>query len=73
MSDYKDFKELHIPTRKQVNSFAVKSALCCVVTHDNKFLVTAENGENGPLTKWSVRSKKQLHTWHSGVNHWVLS
>ena len=72
------FKELDILTRKQVNSLPVKSATCCVVTYDNKFLVTAEyvsryypttdeDKKKGKLTKWSIQSKKQLHTWQSRV------
>ena len=70
------FIELDIPSRKKVNSYEIngkrevkgKSSKRCVVTHDNKFLVTAEYGKNVHLTKWSVRTKKQLHTWNSDVN-----
>ena len=59
-----NFKELDISARKQVKNFPVKSARCCAVTFDNKFLVTADygNGENCNITKWSVRTKKELHT-----------
>ena len=60
------FKELDISARKQINSFNVKSAKYCVVSHDNKSLITAEDGQNCLLTKWSIRSKKQLYTWKSG-------
>ena len=67
------FKELDISTFKQLKSFLVKSARCCVVTFDNRFLITAANEENCVLTKWSVRSKKQLHTWQSGVDEYVWS
>ena len=57
------FKELDISIRKQINSFNVKSAVFCVVTHDNKFLITADRGQPCNLTKWSIRTKKRLHTW----------
>ena len=67
------FKELDIPTRKQVNSFNVKNAVCCVVTNDNKSLITAENKKYCFLTKWSVRSNKQLHRWQSRIRYSVLS
>ena len=67
------FRELDIPTRSQVNSLPVKSAVCCVVTHNNKFLITAESAFNGCLTKWSIRSKKELYTWKSGVDQHVAS
>ena len=62
------FKELDISTRKKVNSLPVKSARYCVLTFDNKFLITADSEKNGVLTKWLIRSKKLLHTWRSGVN-----
>ena len=61
------FKEFDIPTRKQVNSIPVKNARICVVTHNNKYLITATIGTNCNLTKWSVRTKKELHTWRHGV------
>ena len=67
------FKELDISTRKQANRFDVKSARCCVVTYNNEFLITASNEKNCVLTKWSIRAKKQLHTWHSGINEQVSS
>ena len=70
---YGYFKELDISTRKQVNSFKVKSAICCVVTCDNKFVITAEDYTNSVLTKWAIRTKKQLHTWQSDVNMCVFS
>ena len=55
-------KEIDISARKQVNSFNVKSAWCCVVTHDKKFLITAPAGYNCINRKWSMRTKKELHT-----------
>ena len=70
---YGGFVELDILTHKQANRFNVKSARCCVVTHDNKFLITASNEDNCLLTKWSIRAKKQLNTWKSGVSWSVLS
>ena len=66
-----DFKELDITTLKQVNSFNVKSAKCCVVTYDNKYLITAEDAEGCNIKKWSIRSKKLLHTWNSGISMYV--
>ena len=70
-------KELDISTRKQIKNFPVKNAKCCVVTFDNKFLVTAEDqidfAGNCILTKWSIRSKKQLHIWNSMLFGLVLS
>ena len=67
------FKELDIVVCKQVNSFNVKSTRFCAVTHDDKFLISAIDEENCVLTKWSVRTKKQLHSWESGIDEWVLS
>ena len=67
------FVELDIPTRKQANSFNVKNTRVCVVTHDNKFLITTENKIRPNLTKWSIRSKKQLHTWKSDADMIVYS
>ena len=61
---YGYFKEFDISTRKQVSSFEVDSSkCCCIVTHDNKFLITAINELNCKLIKWSVRTKKKLYTW----------
>ena len=62
-----------IPTSKQVKIFSFPSARHCVVTHDNKFLITATDEDNNVLTKWSIRSNKQLHAWDSGVNQYVSS
>ena len=62
------FKELDIPTCKQVNSLPLKNVRYCAVTFDNKFFITAGNGRNCILTIWSIRSKKQLHTWQSGFD-----
>ena len=67
------FKELDIKTLKQVNSLPVKSTGCCVLTFDNKFLVTAEHARNCNLTIWSLRTKKKLDTWQSGVKQYVSS
>ena len=65
MCDHKGyFREIDISTRKLLNTFPVKSAQFCVVTFDNKFLVTAEHGMECRLTKWSVRTKKELYTWN---------
>ena len=67
------FKQLDIITNKEVNSFQVKSARKCVLTCDEKFLITAEDKENCDLVKWSMRNKKQLHTWKSDVDEYVGS
>ena len=37
------FKELDISKRKQIKSFPVKSSRYCVVTCDNKFLITVKD------------------------------
>ena len=65
-------KELDISSLKPVNSLPVKSAILCAVTFDNKFLITADDGDDCKLTKWSIRSKKELHTWMSN-DRWVVS
>ena len=66
ISDFdNDFKELDISTFKIVNSFKIKNVGCCVVSHDNKSLITAENLEKCVLRKWSIRTKKLLYTWKS--------
>ena len=70
--EYCNFKELDIPTRKQANRFNVNSAVFCVITYDNN-LITAAFGKKCVLTKWSIRSNKQLHAWKSDVNQYVYS
>ena len=55
-------RELDIPTRKQVNRYKIKSEEFCVITNDNKFLITAGTRAYYFLIKWSIRAKKQLHT-----------
>ena len=73
MCNYKFFCiELDISTFKQVKSLPVKNARRCVITHDNKFLITSEYSRDY-LTKWSVRSKKELHSWNSGFDELVNS
>ena len=67
------FQELDISTRKQVSNFNVKNARCCIVTYNNRFLITAEDNLNCNLTKWSIRAKKQLNTWKSDVDEQVDS
>ena len=75
--------ELDIPTRK-IKSLPRINARFCVFTFDNKFLVTAANETNvltfynptvkkNVLTKWSIRSKKELHTWESDFDQTVFS
>ena len=76
---YGGFKELHISTRKLVNvsdvqwSTSVKDAMSCVVTHDNKFLIVSDGRSFCTLTKQSVRTKKEIHTWSSYKNKAVCS
>ena len=41
---YGNFKELDISKRKQINSFPLNSATYCVITSDNKSLITVEYG-----------------------------
>ena len=67
------FVEIDISTCNLVNSYNVKSAICCAVSPDNKFLITAEDELNGILTKWSVQSKKELHTWVDDTDEIVES
>ena len=71
------FIEIHIPTRKKLRSYTKQRPSRCVVTHDNKFLVTYENKNGiGFITKWSVRTKKKLHTWQFDVQsnfYWIRS
>ena len=68
-----DFRELDLSTHKQLIRFNVGFVVLCVVTHDNKSLITASNEYNCYLTKWSLRTKKRLHTWMSGVEKYVFS
>ena len=67
------FIELHIPTRKQLNSLPVNKARVCVVTHNNKFLITAGSEKNCEFIQWSVPKNKRLQTWNSDVNEYVFS
>ena len=63
------FRELDISTCEKVNSFNIKMIVsCCVITYDNKYLITADKKIKAVLTKWSVRTKKKLHIWQSGVD-----
>ena len=71
--DHEKFRELCISTHKQINSFPVYDARCCVLTHDNKYLITATHVMDCDITKWSLRSKKELHTWRSGVDKYISS
>ena len=51
-----------ISTRKQVsNNIGIHGGLC-VVTYDNKFLITDDNECYCKFTKWSIRTKKRLYT-----------
>ena len=76
------FREFDIQTRIQVKSFPIKSVKYCVVTHDNKSLITCDEHQEdydidrtiiANLTIWSIRSKKKLHTWESDVDEYVSS
>ena len=63
-------REVDISTRNQVNNFGVKNARKCVVTYDNKFLITSSNGSYVKLTKQSIQTKHEL-VWYSSVNESV--
>ena len=65
--------EIDTSTRNQVKNFKLKGSIQCVVTYDNKFLITATEGSNTKLTKWSIQTKQLLHTWDSNVNEGVAS
>ena len=66
--DYKSrCRELNIRTHKQLNNFGVENAFRCVVTYNNQFLITSSHARNSKLTKWSIPTKQQLHTWISNV------
>ena len=67
------FREIDISTQKQVNNFNVKNAVFCVVTYDNKFLITAEDERNCNLTKWSIQEKGKYHSWKSDIDQYVFS
>ena len=67
------FLECDISTCKQVNNFKVNSVTRCVITYDNKFFITVGSGYDCVLTKWSVRTKKQLHNWQCGIDSRVFS
>ena len=67
------FREINIRTHKQVNKTGVENVWKCVVTYDNRFLITSTARENPKLTKWSIQTKQQLHTWNSNVDEYVIS
>ena len=73
MCTWSEFKELDISTFKPVNSIPVKIFRELCFTHDNKSLITAEFATNAVLIKWSLRTKKELHSWKSGVETYVFS
>ena len=51
-----------------------KIARCCLVTYDNKFLITGQGGEYGKvLTKYDMNSRTQLIKWKSGVDECIHS
>ena len=68
-----EFREFDISTHNQVNEFGVENAGYCVVTYDNKFLITTPTRKNAKLTKQSIQTKQRLHTWDSNVNEDVMS
>ena len=67
------FTEFDLSTYKEVNNFGVDDALYCLVTYDNKFLITTRGRNNAKLTKHSLQIKQQYHTWDSDVNEYVMS
>ena len=63
------FREFDISSHMKLDSFAVRNAEYCIVTYDNKFLITCEGNLLGAnLSKWSIRTKKQLYTWAFDVS-----
>ena len=57
----------------QVNNFKVENAWKCVITYDNKFLITAPCGLIVKLTKHSMQTKEKLHTWDKTVHGFICS
>lgn len=69
------FKQLHVPTCKDVKGLNVGSfhfdgrrqPTTVVVTHDNKFLIAAAtNGIRYQLRMFCVRTKKHIRSWSGG-------
>ena len=68
----RNFREFDIATRNQVHNFEIKSAISCVVTYDNQFLITFNNDdESNNLIKWSIQTKQKLYSWNSTKNQRV--
>ena len=70
------FGEFDILTCKQVNKLEVKVLTFCVITCDNKFLVTSEYHEDTKteiLVKYSMRTKKQLYIGDINFYDYVTS
>ena len=70
-AEYGGLVELDISTGNQVKNFGVENTWQCAVTNDNRFLITVPDGRNVKLTKHSIETKQQLHTWDSNVNEVV--
>jgi len=68
-----NFAEYDIATNQKKNNYQISNARVCVVTWDGKFLVTAEKGYYAKLSKWSIESKQQVHSWNSKFNSWISS
>ena len=65
---YGVYKEFAASSLKQVQTLAIRKTTKFVLTHNNKYLITATEAANSILTQCSVRTKKVLHTWQSDVN-----
>ena len=67
------FRELNIRTNKVTNFFGIENARCCLVTPDNKYLITAEDGKNKNLSKYSIETKQLVKKWKTNLNQLVGS
>ena len=65
-----NFREINIPSLREVYKLPNIGERICVVTYDNKILVTAYRYK---LTKLSIRTKQRLHTWPNSANMHVYS
>ena len=67
------FKELSIRTNKLTNFFGIEDVIGCLVTSDNKYLITVEYGKNKNLSMYSIETKQLVKKWKTNVNKLVCS
>ena len=67
------FKEFDLSTYKEVKNFNILNPERVVVTYDNQFLITTVYYEKDNLTKWSLETKKKIHTWSSNIIRTIYS